>query len=231
MILLIDDNISNQQEQYGCSFIKEGVYETILTHLTGIRTPERADFLERLPDKTAAIFFHATSKDIDSSGELISATETISKIYHQVKEKQIRYVRFSWGHTSDEAILNSGNIDSMNKRIFYLNLKDFLDDFTENGEMDFKIVHKGIGYRKEALIEEAEMLINNISKLESLTFYDLSQKEINQQLEGYLRTSKSLLSIDQFNAKYSRTITYSGLIELIQKSMLSIRRYGKNVYY
>ena len=232
MIYLIDDNKSNQQEKYGCSFIKDGTYKNILTYLNGIPTPERADFLDELSLKANAVFFHSTSKDMDRNGTFLETAETINKIYAKVKKDSMRYVRFSWGHTSANASFDlNENIDLMNKRLFYLNLKEFLDDYLINGFWDFNILASGIAYKKELLIEHAQKLIAEISTLAGSELFNIETFYLSQSLEGYLVESKSSININEFASVYSEKITNSELIELIKKSIVSIRKYGTNIYY
>lgn len=233
MIYLIDDNRSRQQESYGCSFIKDGVYKDHLTHFVGVPTPERADFLEELPSKAKAVFYHTTSKDLDRDGNFLESAETIKKVSKKVKEKDIPFVGFSWGHTSHNALFDNNNIELMNKRIFYLNLREFIEDYIEVGSMDFQILAKGIGYKKEILIEQARRLIKKIqeeNKSNALNMTISEEDNFIPELEIFLHESSSEQNFQSLCLKYSNKLTRCELIDLLNKSITSIRKYGRNLH-
>ncbi|MFB9862463.1 hypothetical protein [Rufibacter immobilis] len=230
MIYLIDDNKSQQLESYGCSFIKDGTYGDRLIYMTGIRTPERADFLDELPSKATAIFFHATSKDLDRDGNFLETNETVKKVANAAKEHNIPFVSFSWGHTSHEAIFNNGNIMAMNKRIFYLNFRDFIERYIDEEYLDFRILADGIGYKKEVLIKLAYRLIYGIEKNTNLIDQVTEQCPFGSEINEYLKASRSENTLQSLVLKYSNELTYYKLLDILNRSIMSIRKYGYNLY-
>lgn len=231
MIFLIDDNKSNQQESYGCGFIKQGLYKEHLTFLKGIPTPERADFIDELPNKAKVILFHSTSKDMDKNGNLLETTETIGKIYNNIKTV-IPYVGFSWGHTSHIATYSENSIDSMNKRIFYLNFEAFILDYIKNKNVhDFKILSNGVGYKKEILIEQGRKLIQEILDYPKFEPFICGNDALTYSLDVFLKNSQAKINISDFCSQNSNKLSHFELTQLINKSIESIQKYGKNLYY
>jgi len=230
MIYLIDDNLSNQQEKYGCSFVKEGLYKNILEYYVGIKTHERSDFIEAKLKKAEAVFFHSTTKNLDADGNIVESTETIEKIRKFVIENEIPYVSFSWSHTSCLPIYQNNNIISMNKRIFYLNLKEFLDNYVKNNVIDLKILATGSNYKKELLIEQAEDIIKILESTHFLNIF-LSNNDLKNKFSNFFTDSSSNINYKDFIEKYENKVTVFEIIKLVKEALNSIRKYGKNIYY
>lgn len=230
MIYLIDDNRSQQLESYGCSFIKDGTYGNHLVYMNGIRTPDRADFLDELPSKVTAVLFHATSKDLDRDGDYLETDETVKKIAKTAKEHNIPFVSFSWGHTSHEAIFDSGNIEAMNKRIFYLNFRDFIEHYIDETSLDLKILANGIGYKKEVIIKQAQKLIHDIERSTNPIHQIPKECPFESDINEYLKASRSESTLRSLFLKHSNELTYNKLIDILKRSIISIRKYGYNLY-
>lgn len=230
MIYLIDDNRENQQESYGCSFIKEGIYNKYLTYLDGIPTPDRADFMEEFQEKATLVLFHTTSKDLDRDRQFLEKTETITKIKDSIKTTK-PYVGFSWGHTSHIATFLNENIDSINKRIFYLNFKEFIEDYIKSGTHDFNILAKGAAYKKEILIEQGRRLIQELANFSKCEPFICGNNFLTTSLDNFFQSSETKTNIKDFCEQNSSQISYFELVKVIEKSIESIQKYGKNLYY
>lgn len=228
MIYLIDDNKQNQQQQYGCGFIETGEYKEYLSYLKGVATHERGNFIAELPDKAKAVFFHSTSKDIDADGNFLEKTGTIIKIKKNIDEHKIPYVAFSWGHTSHIASFSGNNVGSMNKRLFYLNLKEYLEDYISTGISDFKILTDGIGYKKEILIQEGLKLIDYLSEKSERIQLNNDENDLIK-IKSFFLNAHSLFNLDKYLAE--KTISDCELIRIIENSLQSIEKYGKDLYH
>jgi hypothetical protein len=227
MIYLIDDNLENQQQSYGCDFIMAGDYSENLLYLKGVATHERNKFLKELPHAATAVLFHATSKNIDANGDFMESIDTIGKVRTCVVENKIPYVSFSWGHTSHSATFLDGNVDSMNKRLFYLNFKAYIEEHVNTKNSDFNILVNGSEYKREILIEEGRKLIHSLSMSSSDSIQN--DNTIKNLAKSFFQNSESQFNFEKYSLQSENSIF--GLIQVVEDALKSIEKYGKDFYH
>jgi hypothetical protein len=234
MIFLIDDNLSNQQESYGCDYISAGKYKDFLHYRKSIKTTERADFYEFFQNNASLLLIHGTSKDADKDGNFLSTIQVVEKLLKICESETpiIPFVMFSIGWTSGPIVDGKGNIQDINKKQFYGNLKVFLDNYSITGSIDCDILSKGPNYKKYSIIDKGREVENIIEKFGDDDLYKYGTNlELDFALNQFISNSGSKVSFNDFKNNFSNSLTIFQLKEMIGKAINSILKYGRNVYY
>jgi len=226
MIYLIDDNRREQQQEYNCSFLALGEYQERIKPIYKITTSEEIAFLK---DATA-IFIHQSFPDFNAIGATITGqTIVYDKISNLFRgDPEIPYVIFSNGitdHTYDSE--NPFQIEQINKRQFYLNLKDFLDYYIAKDVIEFKI----LAYGKNFIAMEIAELFERIAGL-----FHRGEHSESAAITALNAEIILLIGADpEINKKLTEALKNAELVPLylsyIEKILQSFIRYGRNIYY
>lgn len=241
MIYLIDDNQYNQQEIYGCDFIKEGIYSDFLTPIYKIKKYEFLSSLKETLTKADAIFIHNTFEDVDEKGNYIQGNLRVrDAIVHDIIDKNnIPYVIFSrgMGEFLENKKSSIYSIEAIDKKIFYENLKSFLDNYKENTKFELRILYYGLNYIEKEARNISNRIIAKIQKQEEKGIIYLNENidfeseeiDILDDLENYHKIVKNETTFDSFLNNIEK-YSYKDFIELIKKINFSILRHGRNIY-
>lgn len=235
MIYLIDDNSKGQREGYGASYIDEGLYDDILTHIEKINGSTDISFLR----EAILIMIHDSLEDFENGNFVEKSQRARHNIVDIAQNNNIRLVYFSDGH--NVSIMDSeGNITQLKKADFYYRLKDFLENYKESGVLELKILAYGKNWTNLRLKEEVKNFYKKISNKkndEILNIRDvLPTSKISEP--NYLSNIIEIYSQPNLGKSYNEILDYiedeqitvGEFKQRIDKILISINKYGKNTY-
>ena len=176
-IFLIDDNLYNQQEQYGCTYLTNGAYASILELVYAIRLPDFNDLMPRI-QSAPAILIHDTFLDRDAKGKIKDGSISIrNKIVDITEYDKIPLVLFSNSKQDVKLLPTDDNAIRLeiNKQRFYSHLRDFLEFYQASGEIEFRILMHGEDFLTVEAMRLRDRLLNHAAGYEGNELMMLSQ--------------------------------------------------------
>ncbi len=187
-IYLIDDNLEGQQQRYGCTFLLDGTYNTILECIYSVRLPDFDKAFRDQLKNASLILIHDTFKDRNAKGDVVQGGLIIRDYIVEkiAREREIPLVLFSNG--IGEPRLTGPQERPIQLEIkktrFYEHLKDFLEHYqSTDGKIELRILIHG----KNFLLSEAmilrDRLMNSVAKSnnnELINFSNESKEDLKE---------------------------------------------------
>ena len=238
MIYLIDDNSKNQRVGYGASYIDEGTYDDILTHIEKINGTTDLSFLQ----DAKLIMIHDSLEDFENETFIEKSQGARHNIVDLAHHNNIPLVFFSDGHSAP-MIDSEGNISQLKKADFYYRLRDFIENYKAYGNIELNILAYGKNWKAVKLREEIKGLYNKFRHKkhdEILTLKDILPNKNSGNVEepNYLLNIIEVYSQPIIGKKYNEILDYiedepltvGEFKQRIDKIFISVNRYGKNTY-
>ena len=238
-IFLIDDDSNNQRESYGASFVDDGEYSEILSHIEKLNKDSDFSFL----NDSELILIHDSLEDYIDGEFKEKSNYAKDIIINYAEDHGILYCCFSDGHGPigefENNISLEGSLLSIKKSEFYGRLQAFLDYYKSTSNYELKILAFGKNYKKTILEKNIKHLFGKLSKLEENTILEI--KDINPRknlgesnyLKNIIEMAQPALGKDYedvVDVIQERNLTVKELKKQISEILSSVTRYGKNTY-
>ena len=234
MIYLIDDNVGDKRRKlFGIDFVDGGAFDNCLVSIEKIKSGEDISFLE----KADCVLIHKTTQDVNDSGLFIAGSNyNANKIIDIICDygSKIPVAIFS-NSMSEDAVFdyekNPNCISAIKKNVFYNNLRDFLEDFSENKSIDFRVLAYGKNYEFVDLGKCAQKLVADLSTYPLNASFDISFLRELSVLENFFKMSKFYSSYDDFLIYLEdNDVSVGCFVENISLILESVNKYGKNIH-
>ncbi|MBD1385899.1 hypothetical protein IDJ75_11460 [Mucilaginibacter rigui] len=227
MIYLIDDNRRDQQKEYHCQFLAAGTYSHFIKPLYRLTPDEDLNFLK----SADAIFVHSSFPDFDGQGKVIEGqSEVYEKIFNLLKdEPAIPYVLFSNGDT--EPAFDPENplgLDRINKRLFYLNLGDFLTAYEKDKVPELRILAYGGNFLSRdmlVLFDRLNSLFLSGAGMKEKAEIERLSRLLGELVGGDPRIPAMLATVLKGESEFNAYLTY------LEKIIKAYIRHGRNIYH
>lgn len=239
MIYLIDDNAHNQRLSYGASYVDEGAFDDILSHIEKVN----GDFNIYDNLKNAeVILIHDTLQDYINGQFTEGSKEAREMIEDYAHDHCIPIVNFSDGHNGSGEFDLEGNILNLKKSLFYSRLYDFLNDYRISGVPQLNILAYGRNYHKVLLernIKKLNVKLSAFPNEKRLAISDIiPENENGRDIEpDYLRNMIEMAQPalgkdyeDILNYIDDEQPTIGEFKSKIDNIFKSVSKYGKNTY-
>ncbi len=163
MIVILDDTFVSRSKNSEVSFLKEDKYRSICQI---IEIPTSKDFKRIVGDfkKIHLLCNHRSLKMFNDNMDVIDGKALIENLYLQAQEANVSRITFSRDMHS--------NIDAktIDKDVFYANLKPFLDNYIFTKQIELKILFYGENYTEVEYLSAVDSMMDEISFSEILNF-------------------------------------------------------------
>lgn len=235
MFVIYDDTYTIRSKDYPIKFLTDSKYSSLVTIQECLYT-DSFTLEENRIKEAKVIACHKTIRFKSKENNEIQSAELNSSNF-EAFEKLIRktnalYVSFS-GQIPETTIIDDHYV-SMNKRDFYVNLKDLIDVYLEEKLISPKALKFGknyIGIELLSIQSNLLYLINSHQKHPSLPNLIIENKQFKNELIKYNQVSGLNKSekewLELLNNKYSNLSDLEVLLKKITKSYM---KYGKCIY-
>lgn len=225
MIYLIDDDRRGQQDEYRCDFLKTTEFKDILTVIKTIDQDKDLSFLSNAD----SILIHSSFPDTAKNHEIVEGKNTVyDKIIEIVEYNSIPTMIFTNSVLDiDHRVKINGTAYRMNKRVFYLNLKSFLDYFNCCRIIEFKNLY----YGKDFLAHDLALLSADISVIIQTKGITSNKDQLTSLVTEFGEKSNDLKHMmSMWNELLNGSASTSAFIKLTEKIIQSFAQYGRNIY-
>lgn len=242
MIYLIDDNQNNQRLQLGITFVDDGTYDKYLISFDKIErrdSPVDISHLEFLKN-AECILMHSTTEDWDKEkGFIKESNSNVVKIKEYISDfgDKIPLVMFTnngiqYFDNHDLTDINPSLISSINKTIFYKNLKDFMDNYINTGMIELRILRWGKHFIVNE-VRELSLILLDIFKLRLETDHvhitDLS--DYKQYFDRFIKLSYPNISPQIiYNDLEDNVMSIQLFRDKINLIISSFVKHGENIH-
>lgn len=156
MILILDDTFSSRHKYNDVSYLNDEKYKRVCNI---IETPTKKDFRNIINgiENIQLLCNHRSLKLFNDVKEVIDGKEAIQNLFTQVQSQHITRLEFGRDmHPNFKA-------KTLNKDIFYQNLKPFLDHYINKEQIELKILFYGRNYAEQEYLETIDKMIDEIN--------------------------------------------------------------------
>jgi len=223
MIYLIDDDRFRQQKEYTGGFLEKVPYSTIVRCIYQLNIDDKIISIQ----KDDVVLLHLSLPDFKNNLILEGSTTIYESLIDNAHAHNCPLVIFSNGFNQEPEFDTVKNeIKTINKREFYLRLKDFLDKYLSTEKIELRI----LAYGKNFIARELSSIFDQISRLFTPSI-GLNQEELyllNKQFAervGSVELESKLLQLSQIENPREVYLPY------MEKIILSFIKYGRNIYH
>lgn len=175
MIVILDDTFGTRQKYNNINFLKDENYRDVCSIYEKPTVKDFRTILGNL-DKVDLLCNHRSLLLFDKNGNAIDANKKIENLFSEVRLNGITRVEFGRDmHPNFSA-------NTMDKSVFYSNLKSFLDGYISTQKLNLKLLFYGKNYKKMELMALYDNLINEINDT------DFEKLEKNEIIKEGIRT-------------------------------------------
>lgn len=238
-IILIDDNSKSQRQQYGAGYIDDGMYEDIIDHIEKLNGKSDLGFLA----SARCVMIHDSLEDYVDGRFDENSQKAKNNIIDYLDDHNIPYVCFSDGHPSTGIYDSDHNLVQVKKSDFYYRLKSFLDQFQNEGTIQFHILAYGTNYRTVLLSSLVRSLFQKFgAKRSSDRILPSDVMPVRKAssttaephyLEEIVAMAGPVLGVtydDILNTLEDEEISVMEFRTKINNILTSVAQYGKNTY-
>lgn len=235
MFVIYDDTYSLRSHDYPVRFLSEPKYNSLVTiqeslYIDSLNLEENTIRESKVVACHKTIRFRSKTTNENLSSELNSKHfEAFEKL---IRETNALYISFS-GQIPETTVIDDRYV-AMNKRDFYVNLKDLIDVYLETNHITPKVLKFGRNYVGiELLSVQSNLLylINSNKNCNSLIDLIKGDKRFINELNKYNQVSRLKSSDDEWVdfliKEYSNLNNFEMLLKKITKSFM---KYGKCIY-
>lgn len=159
MIIVLDDTFEQRLNYNDVSYLSDEKYKDICTVYDYPTMPAFKNIIQDL-DNIQLICNHRSLRLFNRDKNVIDGKEAIKNIFNKTDSKNI--IRLEFGrdmHSNFDA-------KTLDKDLFYTNLKSFLDNYLATKEIELKILYYGINYKELERITHINLVLNKINFVE-----------------------------------------------------------------
>lgn len=163
MIILLDDTFDQRIKYNDVSYLSGEGYKDICTVYDYPTIPDFKSIVQDL-DNVKLICNHRSLRLFNKDMNVIDGKEAIKNVFNQTDSKNITRLQFGRDmHTNFDA-------KTIDKDLFYTNLKPFLDNYLATKEIELKILFYGVNYKELERMTLINLLLNKINLAEIKDF-------------------------------------------------------------
>ncbi|HLO55537.1 MAG TPA: hypothetical protein VK169_14685 [Saprospiraceae bacterium] len=156
MIVVLDDTFEVRHKFSDVSYLEEEKYQSVAKI---IEKPTKKDFRELIGNchSIQLLCNHRSLKLFNDNLDIIDGKEAIINLFNQIQTNNLTRLEFGRDMHSN---LKAKTLD---KDIFYSNLKPFLDHLIDNGQIEIKILFYGIQYQELEFLSAVNQMMDEIN--------------------------------------------------------------------
>lgn len=163
MIIILDDTFDQRQKYHDVSYFSEEKYKDICTVHEYPTLLVFKNVIQEL-DNIQLICNHRSLRLFNREKNVIDGKEAIKNLFNQIDTKSILRLEFGRDmHSNFDA-------KTLDKDLFYTNLKPFLDNYLATKEIELKILFYGINYKELERMTQIDLFLNKINLVEIKDF-------------------------------------------------------------
>jgi hypothetical protein len=207
MIIILDDTFNTRHKFSDVSFLEDEKYKNVCQIL---ERPTKKDFrnIVGIFKSIKLLCNHRSLRLFNDKQEVIDGKEDIQNLFIQVQSENIPRLEFGRDMHSN---FKSRTID---KDVFYSNLKSFLNNYIDTKRIELKILFYGENYEKLEYLSTIDRMIDEIN------FTDIDNLKKNQRiLEGIRLIFSDKEPIEIVDQWIRKELSKKEIIELINKQL------------
>lgn len=211
MIIILDDTFDIIQKDHDLSYLQNILYMNICKVYS---KPTMKDFRDILGNigECKMLCNHKSLRLCNNNGEYINGEKAIHNFYTKMTDNNIKRIEFGRDiHTNIKA-------NTLDKYLFYSNLKPFIDYYYTNKQMETKILFYGENYIEIERLSIINKLIDEITELDINKY--VNSQYIQNGLELLFPTQDKELIIGRWRKKKLSKKSISELINNEIRRML-----------
>jgi len=156
MIVVLDDTFSARHKFSDVSYLKDEKYHLVVKIL---ENPTKKDFRELVSEghKVQLLCNHRSLRLFNDKLEVIDGKEAILNFFNYLQAEKMQRIEFGRDMHSN---LKAKTLD---KDVFYTNLKPFLDNFIDYGKIEIKILFFGSHYQELEFLSAINQMMDEIN--------------------------------------------------------------------
>ncbi len=207
MIIILDDTFNVRHQYSDIDFLKEDKYKSVCEV---VESPTMKVFRHIIGNSSniQLLCNHRSLKLFNDEQEVIDGKEAIQNLFIQLQSNNVLRLEFGRDmHSNFQA-------KTLDKDIFYSNLKSFLDNYIITKELQLKILFYGENY------EQLEYLSTIDQMMDEINFTNPNEYATNEQiLKGVQLLFSKYKSEDIINEWQTKGLTKKEITELINKQL------------
>lgn len=163
MIIILDDTFDQRQKYHDVSYLSEERYKDICTVYEYPTMLAFKNIIQEL-DNIQLVCNHRSLRLFNREKNVIEGNEAIKNLFNQIDSKSILRLEFGRDmHSNFDA-------KTLDKDLFYINLKSFLDNYIATKEIELKILFYGINYQELERMTQIDLFLNKMNLVEIKDF-------------------------------------------------------------
>ena len=163
MIVILDDTFNARHKYSDISFIEDEKYRNVCVIL---ERPTKKDFRNIVGDfnNIHLLCNHRSLKLFNDDQEVFDGKQTIQNLFIQAQSKNVSRLEFGRDmHSNFKA-------KTLDKDVFYSNLKPFLDNYIDTKQIELKILFYGENYLELEYLSAINRMMDEINFSDSIDF-------------------------------------------------------------